>query len=214
MKFFDTIYPLSITRNYVSRWGVNHAVRELIQNAIDSESPFRYEFTHDSLRLTSEFTILTPQTLLLGSTSKADTGDMIGSFGEGYKIALLVLTRLGYPVEIHNGNKLWVPAFEYSKIFNEEILVIHESLLSDRKNSGLTMVVGGLDQQIKDSIIDSCLLMQDNVGEIKSTKYGDILLERPGKLYVGGLYICDVDTEYGYSIHPKHIRLERDRQTV
>lgn len=219
MKLFDTIYPLSITRNYVSRWGVNHAVRELIQNAIDSESPFRYEFKiHDngaiSLSLTSEFTTLTPQTLLLGSTSKADNGDMIGSFGEGYKIALLVLTRLGYPVEIHNGNKLWVPAFEHSKIFNEEILVIHESSLSDRKNSGLTMVVGGLDQQIKDSIIDSCLLMQDNIGEIKSTKYGDILLERPGKLYVGGLYICDVDTEYGYSIHPKHIRLERDRQTV
>lgn len=214
MKIFDTTYPLSITKNYVSRWGVNHAIRELIQNAIDSESPFKYEFTQDSLSLTSEFTTLSPQTLLLGSTSKADNGDMIGSFGEGYKIALLVLTRLGHAVEIRNGNKLWTPTFEHSKIFNEEILVVRETSLSDRSNIGLTIVVRGLDQFLKDAIIESCLLMQNNVGEIKSTQYGDILLERPGKLYVGGLYICDVDTEYGYSIHPKHIRLERDRQTV
>lgn len=214
MKIFDTIYPLSITKNYVSRWGINHAIRELIQNAIDSESPFKYEFTQDSLSLTSEFTTLSPQTLLLGSTSKADNGDMIGSFGEGYKIALLVLTRLGHAVEIRNGNKLWTPAFEHSKIFNEEILVVRETSLSDRSNTGLTIVVHGLDQFLKDAIIESCLLMQSNIGEIKSTQYGDILLERPGKLYVGGLYICDVETKYGYSIHPKHMRLERDRQTV
>ena len=97
-------YELSLVKTYVSRWGMAEAVRELIQNALDSESPFIYEFEREAdglwaLRLTSEFTVLTPQTLLLGTTSKAEAEDAIGSFGEGYKIAFLVLTRAGYDVE-------------------------------------------------------------------------------------------------------------------
>ena len=69
-------FALSLTRNYVSRWGAVEAIRELIQNALDSESPFVYEFIESGeglgLKLNSEFTVLTPQTLLLGATSKAE----------------------------------------------------------------------------------------------------------------------------------------------
>jgi hypothetical protein len=56
--------------------------------------------------------------------------------------------------------------------------------------------------------------MQDFIGEVLTTSYGDILLEKPGKLYVGGLFICETELKYGYNIHPQHIALERDRQTV
>jgi hypothetical protein len=218
--FGPKIYELSLVKTYVSRWGMAEAVRELIQNALDSESPFVYEFAPDdeshtwALRLTSEFTKLSPQTLLLGATSKADSRDAIGSFGEGYKIALLVLTRLGYDVDMLNGDLLWKPRFRFNRHFGQELLVIEETALSNRQNKGLTFVVHGLSAADVDAVRASCIRMQDHIGAIKITTYGDILLERPGELYVGGLLICQTEMKFGYNIKPEFIRLERDRQTV
>lgn len=216
---FGKTYELSLVKGYVARWGMAQAVRELIQNALDSESPFVYELIDEgdgrqALRLNSEFSTLTPQSLLLGSTSKADAEDAIGSFGEGYKIALLVLTREGFDVEVLNGDLLWRPRFRHSRTFCDEILVIDETFAVERLNRGLTFIVRGLDARDVEQIRASCLRMQESIGAIKTTEYGDILLEQPGKLYVGSLYICETDTRFGYNIKPKHLRLERDRQTV
>ena len=215
---FNKTYELSLNKNYVMHWGLLEAIRELLQNSIDSESPFNYEFVMNddrkySLVLRSEFTTLSPKTLLLGATTKRDSDDSIGSFGEGYKIALLVLTRLGYRVDIANGDKHWTPAFKHSNKFEEDMLVIYESPLSF-KNSGLSFEIGGLGEEAVEDITESCLHMQKKKGEIKSTYFGDILIDKPGLLYVGGLFICKTCLKFGYDIKPKYIKLERDRQTV
>lgn len=213
-----TTYELTLTKNYVAGWGMVQAVRELIQNALDSDSPFVYEFRangeSEDFYLTSEFATLSPQTLLLGATSKADNADAIGSFGEGYKIALLVLTRLGYEVELRNGDVVWRPRFRFSRQFKEDLLIIEESASTDKTNRGLTFVLRGINPAEREEIVASCLQMQPLVGQLKTTSLGDILLDRPGKLYVGGLHICATELKHGYNIKPEHIRLERDRQTV
>lgn len=211
-------YELSLVKTYVSHWGILEAIRELIQNALDSDSPFVYDFKVDEkgfseLILNSEYSVLTPQTLLLGSTSKAN-GESIGSFGEGYKIAMLVLTRLDIPVEILNGSVKWTPMFKFNEHFGEELLVIEETTIEGNTNKGLTFCVKGLTDSDVEDIKNSCLRMQDNIGAIKQTFYGDILLDKPRQLYVGGLFVCETDTEYGYNVIPKYLRLERDRQTV
>lgn len=213
------VYELSLVKDYVAHWGMVEAVRELIQNALDSDSPFVYEFDpgqpeYYTLRLNSEFAKLEPHTLLLGSTSKTDNADAIGSFGEGFKIALLVLTRMGYDVEIHNGPLLWKPRFRYNRSFGADLLVVEETTLPNKRNKGLTFLVHGLSTSDTEAIRASCLRMQDNIGAIRQTQYGDILLDRAGQLYVGGLFICDTDYKYGYNIRPQYVRLERDRQTV
>lgn len=218
--FGTKTYELSLTRNYVSRWGMVHAVRELIQNALDSDSPFVYEFAQETgsdtwtLSLVSEFTTLAPQTLLLGATSKSESQDSIGSFGEGYKIALLVLTRLGHDVEIRNGSLLWRPRFRHNAKFGEELLVIDETPLPNKLNKGLTFAVHGLSDADVTEIRSSCLKMMDSVGQVIDTAQGRILLEHPGSLYVGSLFVCKTDFKFGYDVPPKMLKLERDRQTV
>lgn len=212
-------YELSLTKGYVAHWGAVQAIRELIQNALDSESPFEYQFIPDSdgsyiFKLSSKYSTLTSQSLLLGATSKADSDTAIGSFGEGFKIALLVLTREGYDVSMQNGDMLWQPRFKMSRGFGAEVLAIYESVLPDRTNQGLTFIVQGVDEELKAGIVASCLRMQDDIGETKTTERGTIMLDRPGELYVGDLFICKTDLKYGYNILPKYIRLERDRQTV
>ena len=92
------VYPLSLTRGYVVSWGLREAVREIIQNALDSDSDFGYAIDGDTLTVISRYASLSPQTLLLGSSNKGGDISSIGQFGEGYKLALLVLTRDGLPV--------------------------------------------------------------------------------------------------------------------
>ena len=208
------IYELPLSRDYVRHWGMAEAVRELIQNQLDCSSAFEYEVIEDgTLLLHSRDETLRPNTLLLGQTSKADDEEAIGSFGEGYKIAMLVLTRMGYEVEIWNNDRLWIPKFIHNKKYDAEILCILDQS-AKRKNRGVTFAISGLSPDDCAEIQESCLQMQSVLGEIKSTAFGEILIDRGGKLYVGGLYICDTDLKYGYNLKPEYITLERDRQTV
>lgn len=212
MNIFTKSYELPLSRNYVRHWGMVEGVRELIQNALDSNSPFEYVFGEDWLEIRSRNSRLTTSTLLLGSTTKEGT-DAIGSFGEGYKIALLVLTREGYPVKIHNYDRLWTPSFVYSRQFEHEVLCIKDESAKSVVE-GLTFRVEGLTPDNIAAIRESCLKMQREIGEVIEVSQGRILLDRPGKLYVGSLFVCETGLEYGYDVLPKHLRLERDRQTV
>lgn len=213
------VYPLSITRDYVSRWGMVEAVRELIQNSLDSSASFKYEFKKEyngsyTLLLTSEDVTLAPHTLLLGATGKRHSSDTIGSFGEGYKLALLVLLREGFDITILNGSVEWTPKFEFSRSFGYEQLVIEETPLTQIVNTSLIFRVAGLTEENVEAVRGCCLRMQGDVGAIRTTTMGEILLDRPGELYVGDLFVCKVNTDFGYNVLPRYLRLERDRQTV
>ena len=126
---------------------------------------------------------------------------------------MLVLTRLGYKTEVLNGDLVWTPYFRMSRTFGEEVLYIDQYTAADNLNKGLTFIVWDI-EEIKEDIIASCLQMQQSIGEVKETVEGTILLDRPGKLYVGGLFICDTELKYSYNLKPGVVRLERDRQTV
>ncbi len=210
----DKIYELPLSRTYVRHWGVVEAVRELFQNALDSDSPFEYTVGPDSLSITSRFARLEPKTLLLGTTSKADAKDKIGSFGEGYKIALLVLTREGIKVTVLNHDRKWTPEFRRSRQFDDEVLAIRDSSYPENRGQGLTFLLEGLSQADLEAIHDSNLHMWSSVGEVDNTSRGQILHDHPGKLYVNGLFVCKTELKYGYSMKPEFLRLERDRQTV
>jgi hypothetical protein len=215
---FGKTYSLNLSRNYVRHWGVAQGIRELIQNALDSDSPFVYEIDREddgawTLSLLSEHSTLSASTLLLGATSKAEATDKIGSFGEGYKIAMLVLVREGLKLVIWNGDKHWTPYFQYNRMYDDDVLCVEEVSMPHR-NRGLRFLVSGLTAEQVEEVRASCLQMQDDIGMIQRTPKGDILFDRPGKLYVGGLYICDTEMTHGYDIKPEFIRLERDRQTV
>lgn len=208
------VYELSLSQGYVSQWGVVEAVRELLQNAIDSDSPFEFNFSGTTLSIHSKSSGLSPRTLLLGTSSKSDDDSKIGQFGEGYKLALLVLLRSGYPVKIFNGQVMWVPKFRYSKTYDADMLVVVEQRLK-KTYQGLTFVVEGLSEADQSAIKASCLQMQDYVPPIFECEHGSILpLDYAGKLYVNGLYVCNTGFRYGYNLHPSVVKLERDRQTV
>lgn len=210
----DIRYELTMSRDYVSSWGVLESIREFIQNARDSDSPFEYSFEGNRFTITSRYDTLDARTLLLGATSKAGQADKVGQFGEGYKLALLVLTREDKEPRVYNGTRLWTPVFQHNEQFGAEILTIVESENPDPESCGICFVVDNLTEEEQAGIRESCLMMQPPMTDVIGADTCSILPSRPGKLYVGGLFVCSTNLHYGYDFQPEHMPLERDRQTV
>lgn len=212
-------YTLSLSRHYVSDWGLVEAVREILQNAIDNGD---YEITMQShgLTITNHNTTIPSSTLVLGNSSKRDDKEAVGQYGEGYKLALLVLLRNGYQVIVENGAEIWTPDFVYSDSFGCEVLSI-SSEISTNGNKDLSFIISGLSQyelnELKNTFLDLQMEASGSDLDTLSTKYGEIIKnpEFAGKMYVNGLPIyTDNDFKFGYNFKPEFVTLDRDRKSI
>lgn len=211
---------LSISRNYVCNWGLKEAIRELLQNAIDAEKEgfsmcVGYNGVTETLSISSIGAHLDFQDLVLGNSIKNEDDQMIGKYGEGFKLALVVLLREGYEVFIENRNKLWTPYFSKSDVFNIEVLKIKEEDLDD--NNGLNFVVRGVDEDTYKELKRYFPCIDNDYGEIVETQSGSILLDDRfhGKMFIEGLYIqSDNNFKYGYNFHADVVNLDRDRRAI
>lgn len=218
-------FELTLTQNYVSDWTFCDAIRELIQNGtdqeiLDSSNDFSivYDRENKILRLTNSKSKLNINTLLLGKSSKSDNDETVGQFGEGYKIAALVLNRLGKSFTVYNNekNEVWTSSFKNSEKWREKILSFYIEKIPT-KDKGLVIEIGNVSNS-EDSDLYDVWLGYYNFDESEKieTTYGDILLleEFKDRIFVNGLSInCNEKMEYGYNFKPKYMKLERDRKT-
>jgi hypothetical protein len=211
------MYELTLSSDYLKHWTVEDAVRELFQNAIDfsedGELDFIIKEDHE-LQINTKGVSLHPSVLLLGSGDKSEDNTKLGGFGEGMKVALLILAREGVDVVMHNGDKIWKPAFVFNEHFGTKMLcIIEEDNLEE--DIGIRYTIKGLKSEEIINIIDRTLPTQKYIGI--ETEYGEVLTEEGfiSKVFVGGLYICDVaGLQYGYNFNKGTLPLNRDRQTV
>lgn len=234
-------FELSLSSEYVPTWTVVDAVRELFQNALDQQTVvkdntmfFNYAFPEGYeggdiqlpnpgiLTLGNKHSVLQTSSLLLGTSTKRDDPNTIGKFGEGYKIAALVLTRLGKRLTIYNygAKEVWTFRFVQSRKYGDvKVLTIDIEKMHFWKtvpDHDLTMEIVGITPDEHYQIIASNLHLQNGYQAIE-TPYGRILLSEAhgNKVFVNGLYVCDSkDFKYGYDIKPKHITIDRDRKAV
>lgn len=210
-------YEITISPNYVSNWGIKEAIRELLQNAIDGETNGYkkvIDYNGQTLNITSLGIDLKAKDLILGCSSKDDQDGMIGKYGEGFKLALVVLLRKGMSVEIQNGNKVWIPSFKTSDTFGTQILNIEEV---ESSGDELTFSISPVDQQLYNSLLDYFPCIDNDFGNVVNCDNGQILLDKKfkGKMYVEGLYIqTDDNFKYGYNFNSDVVELDRDRKAI
>jgi hypothetical protein len=212
---------LTLAAEYVPEWSTWEALRELFQNALDAEDAghafsLAYDSSHEQLRITSAGVVLERSTLLLGSSTKrGGIGNVRGYFGEGYKLALLVLVRSGHDVVIHNGAETWKPRLTYSAEFESVVLGIDVEpapLAAD----GLTFCVRSITHDMFVCARDRCLRMTalaptDVITVLDGKTQMLVAPEYKGAIYVKDLYVGHDETlQYGYNFQT--LALDRDRK--
>lgn len=222
-------FELGMSLNYVEDWTVSKAVNEIFQNALDEEiqNPsnklyFDYDSDGEVLRIGNKFSKLSTQSLLLGSSSKRDDENTIGTHGEGYKVAAIVLLRNGCGMRVYNYNEkeIWSAKIVQSRRYHDNIVVFDVEKIGVFKQVpeySLVFEITNISKDIYEEVKSRNLLLQDDLGEFYHTKYGNVLLDErfAGKVFVKGLYVCDKEQlEYGYDLEPSLIKLDRDRGLI
>jgi hypothetical protein len=217
---------LTITPNYVPSWGIVDAVRELFQNALDqqeqkpdNEMSWSYDPDTETLRICNKYSVLTANSLLLGQTTKADDASTIGQFGEGYKIATLVLLRNGKNVTFYNygAKEVWSPRFVNSRRFGTQVLTFFidkKAFWEKVPDADLSIEISGISVEEFEDIKAKNLHVLKDYSVVATTQYGDII-DIPGNVYVNGLFVCEFKRyKYGYNFKPEYLTLDRDRKMV
>lgn len=222
-------FELGMSLDYVSNWTLVDAVREIFQNSLDEEiqNPdnkwyFNYDESTQVLKIGNKLSRLSTKSLLLGNSSKRNDENTIGCHGEGYKVATIVLLRNGCSVKVYNYNEkeIWSAKIIKSRRYQADIGVFDVEKMGVFKSvpeNSLIFEISNISKEAYDSIKSKNLWLQDDLGEVKETKYGRVLLDERylGKVFVKGLYVCSKEQlTYGYDLIPSLIQLDRDRCLV
>lgn len=223
-------YNLNVTTNFCLHWGLWEAIREILQNGEDELvlNPYNditvdYNLKTKTLIISNKDSILERRSLLFGGTSKLDNDDTIGRFGEGYKIALLILIRMGKSVVIKNfaKNEKWIPSIEADKKYdNEDVLKvnIHKYVFKRLPDNNLSFEIKGIEEDEWKAISKNYLRFQELGKTFEDSKKSQILFDPKykGKVFINGLFVEQLrdDYKYGYNLHSSVITLNRDRQSI
>lgn len=191
-------YPMTI--NYRKNWSEWEAIREIVQNMMDSDSNFSIKQTPQGLLLKDNGRGIKKKHLLLGVSEKST--EARGQFGEGLKLALVVLKRLGYDIEIKSRN---LAIFVSTATIEEETCL---KLILDEAPNNITgtqiLIKGYNGDTYKEHFING------NKQIIYSCKHGQIINEGESKLYVKDIFVCKLQGAI-YSYNLKNIKLSEDR---
>ncbi len=159
--------------------------------------------------------------LLLGKTTKRGNPHFVGEFGEGYKLALLVLTRMGHKVTVFNRDEVWVASFEPSQKFGgEKVLTItvydridwldsvsYGGIAESPPFNGVYFVVHGVGVKEWHEEIETKFLKHEADCVLLKSK------DNAGKVFVGSLFAMTIgNLRFGYNFKPGQIDFGRDRR--
>jgi len=197
----------NMSKDYCADWTAIDAIREMVQNAIDSNKEFSCEILQNTIRVTTYSSNLPLETLMLGSSIKDENA--IGKYGEGYKIGMLVLTREKLLPSISTYGKI-IGGLFITNQFNIETFNIQVN------DYGFTHNKIIFECRIGDICVDDLIhkIPYFSANSPSKPDTVDVWQDRPGEIYVHGLFVTKTDLVFGYNFAPSQITLNRDRNMV
>lgn len=213
-------FEISLHTDYVPGWGVREGVREFIQNAKDGETEHGavmdvWMTPNGTLHIKNTGATLPRETLLIGYSTKAQSRETLGQFGEGLKLGALALARMNYSITIKNGQELWKPILVPSEKYSANVLAF--DITKRKAESGISdleVEIKGLGQELWDELKKDFLFLNDNYIALSTTK-GDLLVNDSykGALFLKGIFVERRERfTFGYNF--KEGNLDRDRKMM
>ena len=209
---------VTITGDYVN-WGLWESVRELVQNAQDANDighpmTIKHNARSQKLRIWNDGVTIDTDSLVLGQTTKRGDDRQRGQFGEGYKLAVASLINRGHNVVIRTGEQTWHPTIEADPAFNNaRILVINtrKTQFEDR----VYFEVDGVSKEDWNEIQSNLLFLKVPGKRSVIKTWGGTILKGEAyanRLYVGGIFVCNLPDDYHFGYDLKNLTLDRDRK--
>jgi len=202
-EWHEIAYPISL--QYRKHWGEWEAIREIVQNSLDECESFEILQTDEGTVIRDSGSGLAVKHLLFGVSEKKSK-DSRGRFGEGLKIALVVLKRLGYDVTIRS-NGLEVKTSTHEIEGERCLKLLYRKI--DNHTDGTEVIIHGY----KGSAFEDRFTINKTPVWRGTTIFGDkaeIYEEQPTRLYVKDIYVQDLPNAM-FSYNLWDVRLEESR---
>lgn len=151
----EKLVRLGIALDYAARWNFERTLRDLIQNFYDSigmdrfAEEFHYEYVQNEKE---EYRITMSATdhpfnyewlVYIGGSTKMDSSaEYIGQYGEGFKICMLNLIRLGITdVTMHSQDWVIRPAIYQEKVGFENVSMLGYSVRKHLNDNVTSLVI-------------------------------------------------------------------------
>jgi len=198
--------------DYLPKWGLNQALREIYQNFLDY-GDYKEEITdHNNkevtVTLSNNYSPDNLEFLRIGNSNKNGNKESIGKHGEGLKMAFLIFLREENYIKITTSKHIISPYFynvsSIGKCFG----------IKYKENKAKTTKFTLQFQCNKEDFMEfhkGILGKEDFV--FKLNGHGSIVEKKEGNIYSGGLFVCNLKNfSKAYDILPSNMPLDRDRE--
>jgi len=195
-------YPISLA--YRKSWGTWEALREFYQNALDEADGFEIDKTAKGLVISDTGQGLKFRHLILGVSDKGENAR--GSYGEGLKIAILVLLRENYTVRVRAGDLELKSVIDYLE--GEPVLAV-DYIKIDTEHKGTEILIcnyGG-------ETYENRIIRHGTKNVLFEFKDGQIIKEDNPCLYVKEIF-CQEISKYEFSYNLAKIKLDHERNVA
>lgn len=210
-----TRFETGISENNLPHWGELEAVKEFVQNLVYSKSELKdsisIQYDNNCAVLWNTPSGFDKSKLLIGESEQRDSETAPGNYGEGIKVAMLVLRRLGIDVSIQtNGFRVTAELEPSSLDSSVKALIFY---IEDNNIYGGTKVTISCSEHILEKAKSHFLALDEDVEDIDNMIGSSVLEGHSGEIYVNGVLVTTRPAIFGYNIMDKTI-MNRDRTAV
>lgn len=208
-----------LTANYIHNWTVLQGLKEAMQNiaygSIKAGKPAKLYFDKNMnmWAIKDKYSGFEKRHLYIGESSQRDDADGLGTFGEGWKIFLLIMARNHIPHRVKTIGFDFYGTLEPTP-HGPEVLIIN---VEPNDNTEGTKVYADVEEEMWRKATQSFAILQGIHPEV--TREDTILPERNHELWVQGVRIENNQTTnplelyYSYNLTQRDL-INRDRSHV
>jgi len=202
----------TISLKYRSQWGLWEAIREILQNCLDEVESLPDITVNDNGDLVIRDYgngCSIRQFLVLGVSEKS-SDDKRGKYGEGVKIALMIMKRLGYDVLIKSRD--WICKLELEEFEGEPVITYYYKE-NGSPITGVEITISGLSKTQVTKLMTGKIVSDEINTIVNDPVYGKMMTNKEyiNKIYNKRIFVSDAHkpTKYGYDFY--HLTLNTDR---